>query len=125
MRLICGRLFVFGQRGGLREGCRGWKQVLRGGFFVFGRLGEALNDPAAAAEKFRPYMRDEDSFEMMKEYILPGTKMVVAEAHFSLWDLYNDLTWDVYGSLSVEEAVEKYAPQFEAAVAEAFRRFNR
>lgn len=49
----------------------------------------------------------------------------ISGEHLSLWDLYNDLTWDVYGSLSVEEAVEKYAPQFEAAVAEAFRRFNR
>ena len=92
--------------------------------FVFGELGRALNDPEAAVERFRKFMPDADSMEMLTDYILPNAKMelllAAPDLNRAIVEFLNDLL-----SMDAAAAAEKHAAAFAEAVEEAFGRFNK
>jgi hypothetical protein len=100
--------------------------------FIFGKLGEALNDTEAAVERFSALLPDAESLEMMREYILPNMRaehMYLTQEMTDMWYAsYMEVSESYKNGAGLGESIAgaaEYAEAFDAAVAEAFRGVNK
>ena len=102
--------------------------------FVFGKLGEALNDTEAAVERLSALLPDVESEEMVRDYILPNMRVNLVSIGNDLGEMWTDFQAEIYQASclngvevyeSVSAAVEKNATEFAAAMGKAFELFNK
>ena len=92
--------------------------------FILGKAAEAFGDVNAGIESLYKYVQDAESKEMIREYILPGLYLSIAEISsdktVSLFNSYYVAMYDGDRTLAAQ-----YAKQHVAAVAEAFKLFDK
>ena len=92
--------------------------------YVLSEIGKILNDPWALEANIRGYMCDDESVEMIMEYVRPNSllpimyevKTVTDELFNNLQGYYADLDY----AKSLDEIISTYHPQLQAALDELF-----
>jgi len=101
--------------------------------FIFGKLGEALNDTEAAVKRLSSLLPDAESLEMMREYILPNTKaehVYINQEMIETWfEFYSEVKNAYQSGVGLQESIaaatSEYGDVFSAAVESAFEAFNK
>ena len=97
--------------------------------YILSQLAEILNDPKQQRGWLRGMARDDESVEMLTEYILPNQIMPVHILSYKLYEVADDLAEDIgcnwaghgYNRLkSLDEIISTYHPKLQAALDELF-----
>ncbi len=88
--------------------------------YIMGRFASALNDPEEYATFARGFMRDDESVEMILEYLLPNTSFNTARLSVDTRQVIKDMVPEILRADSADAVCETFAQRMQAEIDKLF-----
>ena len=88
--------------------------------YIMGRLASVLNDPDEYATFARGFMRDDESVEMILEYLLPNTSFNTARLSVDTRQVIKDMVPEILRADSADAVCETFAQRMQAEIDKLF-----